>query len=553
MLFHFRKFISSTDPFDVLPRKVPTSYHLHEENGGNVQMPFIKPTSILKCLLDLYPWLLLGGLQPGRDAQQLLATFWREFKHDHPSHAVYRTENIKFEFTIPLLLHGDGARTLKKQPLEVVSLQPAIGLDSGKRLDLKCRCDSPKLYSGNDFCDPAALRLNSKHNSYLTHFLLFAFPSKKYKAMPGLLQAMLEVMSLDMATACSDGLVSGGQHYRFAILGMKGDLEYHAKTGVLNRSYQNVGHKNPIPCCHECWAGAPTVPFEDFTHDANWKGTLYTDAPWATSPPFHHLPFEDWNSGKAARFFKGDPFHIFRLGIARNFIASAVLFLAFDGFFDSEGDGVSVDARLSRAWSSFSLWCETMRQTTSGIRSFSKEKFHFPTTTSFPWCGCKGSDSIVLIKWLRWFSGLNLATHSDSQALQWIVRACDCGLAFQGIHRHGIFLDQRCRDTLSWNCKEFLHCYARLAKKSFSLKRTLFAMVPKAHSYAHIYHALESSLQGKACNPALYDCSMSEDFVGRVARQSRRLSYRHTVENTLLAYKIKTKLVIQHFQKQRNL
>lgn len=35
---------------------------------------------------------------------------------------------------------------------------------------------------------------------------------------------------------------------------------------------------------------------------------------------------------------------------------------------------------------------------------------------------------------------------------------------------------------------------------------------------------------------------MNEDFGGRVARQSRRVSHRNVVENTLRAYKVKAKL-----------
>ena len=50
-------------------------------------------------------------------------------------------ENIlNFESTIPMMLHGDGGRTAKKQPLEVVSLVAVLGLDTYK--GLTCGCEN---------------------------------------------------------------------------------------------------------------------------------------------------------------------------------------------------------------------------------------------------------------------------------------------------------------------------------------------------------------------------------------------------------------------------
>lgn len=536
-------------------RKVPTSQHYFRENGSDVVLPFLKASSFLQHLLDSYPWLLLGGLKPGDASQQLLTTFWKTYRPEHPSHEVYRREaagEIKFGTTIPLLLHGDGARTLKKQPLEVISFQPGIGLDTLHK-DFNCSCNSPARYSGIDLRDPLSLKLNSQNNSYLTHFLLAAFPSKKYKNQPGLLSSILEAISRDLGRVCQEGLVVDNTTYHFAVLGLKGDMEYHAKIGLLTRSYQNVGHRNFLPCCHECWAGAPTVPFEDFTTHASWKATVYTDAPWARDPPFQYIPYEPWSSGAAARFFRRDPFHIFRLGIGRNFIGSVVVMLCLDGVFDSPGDSRAIDARLARAWSMFSLWLHAHSLTTSGIRSFSKEKLQYPTTTSFPWCGCKGSDTVLLLKWLRFFGKLQLLSQPHSQILPLIVEGCEQGLKFQAIHRHGIFLLRGCKVEIQRSCKRFVHVYAELANIALSQNRTLYSLVPKAHAMAHIYHDLEIALRDYTVNPAFWDCSMSEDFVGRVARQSRRVSYRHTVENTLLAYKVKSKLVIQNFKKTRKL
>lgn len=537
-----------------IPRNVPSSMHHFEENGSAVTLPYLKPTDMLKWLLCSEPWLLLGGLEPGREAENLLSTFWRLFRSEHGSHQVFEMASsgqVSLAHTIPIFLHGDGGRTQKKQPLEVVSFRPALGLDTEWN-ELKCTCCNPETYRGNDKQDPVAQKLNNKNHSYLTHFLMFAFPSKKFKKTPSLLLSLLEAVSIDLRVACLEGIQVKDQRYYVAVLGMAGDMEYHSKTGLLTRSWQNVGHRNFIPCCHECGAGDLHFPFEDVSFDAAWKSTMYRTPPRSHPPPFHHIPFEDWMSGGASRFFKRDPFHIFRLGIARNFIGSTIVLFSTLGLFDTPHDGKAFEARLDRAWNSFLLWCAGNSCSPSSLRSFSKEKLHCPKKGQFPWLACKGSDTILLLKWLRFFSGLHAPDNPTSTVLPLVVKATDNGLSFQRIHRHGIWLKPSCRNNVACAVKKFVECYARLAHYALGQGYQLYAMVPKLHAADHIAVHLEQRFRDPySCNPAMYDCSMSEDFIGRVSRQSRRISYVQVVENTLLAYKVKAKFIIKNFKKHR--
>ena len=400
-----------------------------------------------------------------------------------------------------------------------------------------------------------AQRLNNKNNSYLTHFLMFAFPPKKFKSTPSLLSSLLEVVSLDLGKVCREGFWIGDTQYHVAIVGMAGDMEHHSKTGILNRSYQNVGHKNFLACCHECHAGLIAYPFEDVSSDPKWKETLYSSVPWAVTPPFKHIPFANWDTGDAARFFKRDPFHIFRLGIARHFIGSTVVMYCLQGVFDSPGDSsISIEARLRRAWGCFSLWCDTHHVSTAGIRSFTKEKLHMQATGAFPWVGCKGSDTILLLKWLRFKSGLYAAQNcSFKDVFQLVYKTADSGLAFQAIHAHGIWLRSGCRVQIMQRAKRFVQNYARLAHRAFQRRQQLYCMVPKFHAMDHfpVQLALQQ-FEEYACNPAVYDTSMSEDFIGHVSRQSRRVSYVHIIENTLLAYKVRARFIIKNYKKQRD-
>ena len=507
---------------------------------------------MLTTLLTEDPWLLLGGMDPSPEVHQMLWTFWDVYQHEHPSHRVFemaRDGVVNLDRTIPIMLHGDGGRTAKKQPFEVVSLVAVLGLDTFK--DLKCSCPNTCDFTMDRTClDPLLQKLNNKNHSYLTHFLLFGFPSKKFKKTPGLLKAMLRLISEDMAGCCYDGITIGESTWNFAVIGLRGDAEWHSKTGVLSRSYQNVGHKNEIPCCHLCEAGGVGVEFENFRSDATWKSTVATSVPWNSEPPYSPLPFEPWDNGRASSFFRHDPFHVFRLGIARNFIASCLVFLCWEGFYDSPGDSLAVVERLGRAWKSFSLWCEVEGKFPQSIRSFSKEKLHFATTSSFPFIGCKGSDTILLLKYLMFFAGLMLNEVGRSDLLSLIKLGCEHGLGFQAIHRHGIWLPPLCRQQIWQRANGFCKTYCRLASLAYGRRYTLFGLVPKAHALGHIFFELERQ-NAYSINPALWDTSASEDFVGRVSRQSRRIGYRNIISNTLLAYKVKAKFVIQRFKKER--
>ena len=551
--FHYGSIIAVLTK--AFPRTTRPSNHTHHENRETVIMPYLKPRDVLTTLLTEEPWLLLGGLAPGPQAFDLLKTFWRVYRSEHATHKVFQMEQdnlLDLSRTIPLMIHGDGGRTSKKQPLEVMSLIAVLGLDTKKQL--VCRCPKPFDFTKDrSVQDPLLQKLNNRNNSYLSHFLLFAFPSKKFKKTPGLLKAMLRVVSDDIGSCCTNGIVVKNERWNFGVIGLRGDAEWHAKTGVLNRSYQNVGHKNEIPCCHLCDAGAPGIPFEDFRHGATWKSTMERLVPWNQPPPYSSIPFEPWDTGAAAKFFRYDPLHVFRLGIVRNFIASCLIMLCTDGYYDFPGDSHSVPERLSRAWMSFTLFCETKKKTPASLRSFSREKLHYATTTSFPFVGCKGSDSVLLLKYLQWFAGLNIQTGQNTNVLQLIKLGCDQGLGFQAIHGHGLWLPPSCRDEIYRFAKGFCHTYSRLAQIAMGRQLTLFGLVPKAHSLAHIYYELEKSWRNPfSINPAVWDTSSSEDFVGRVSRQSRRVGYRNIVGNTILAYRVKAKFVIKRFKKTRS-
>ena len=296
-------------------------------------IPYLKPSDVLTTLLQNYPWLLLGGCEMGADSERMILKFWDAYKLEHPTHSVFKHDRARLSRTIPLTVHGDGGRTQKKQPLEVFSFEPTLGLNSsGGGKPCKCRCDVPTTYGAHgDFGNPLMHMVNSKYNSLLSHFLIFAYPSKKYKTFPNLLDGLLRAVFTNLAGVCETGIVSAtGERFYVACLGFKLDMEWGVKAAQLQRSYQNVGYKNEIACCAECDAGIPGVPFEDCNDNAAWLGTCFNTLPWSTPPPWSSVPFDQ---DCPAKFLRRDAFHIFRLGVARNFIGSAIILLCYMGCF----------------------------------------------------------------------------------------------------------------------------------------------------------------------------------------------------------------------------
>ena len=198
---------------------------------------------------------------------------------EHPSHAVFNfAPDIlarRLPWTIPFSLHGDGGRTQKKEPLNVVSFEPTVGIQSATAAGRACRCPQQTAMSTH--------RLNQREHSYLTRFLLLAYPTKRYPK--ALLQEVLAEFSEQLAALFRDGVrAPSGVIYFMACLGQKGELEFHCQSAQLDRSFMNLGTRNMDLMCLECEAGREDCPYEDCNVGASWEATAYKSLPWTTPP-----------------------------------------------------------------------------------------------------------------------------------------------------------------------------------------------------------------------------------------------------------------------------
>ena len=214
---------------------------------------------------------------------------------------------------------------------------------------------------------------------------------------------------------------------------------------------------------------------------------------------------------------------------------------------------------MERAWGHLMMFCSAEGLYVNGMRSFSRDKLHYTKASSFPYLGCKGSDTVVILKWLCVVCNAQMNTATDPallRVLEMMRSGIEGGLGFtQGIFGHGLWLQATCVAHLRSCLQQFLAAYSHLALFCVQRSWRLFGMVAKYHMLAHFKHDLEMAMRSRRCwtqNPATYDCSSNEDMIGILSRQSRRISYKHTCfERTLLQhYMLKLRSVIKRYRKQ---
>ena len=127
----------------------------------------------------------------------------------------------------------------------------------------------------------------------------------------------------------------------------------------------------------------------------------------------------------------------------------------------------------------------------------------------------------------------HLVDHEHSQhgpMLVLIRDACiSIGVLLRTLFSEGFFLTEEGAHKSIAAGYAFLQSYGKLAKTAMMSGWALYKLKPKAHSMAHL--VLEMLVQFRrnkrcVCNPVASSTFMCEDFIGRVARISRRVSPR---------------------------
>lgn len=473
--------------------------------------------------------------------------FWTLYKVHHPSHDVFTHHGDHLGRVVPILIHGDEGRAVKRTNYLVLSMETPFGSILDPSLSCACatelgeRADLPSFDDNlaeaetlpDDILQTArAQSTNYKGHSYLSKFLLFGLGAWVYKKHTHIVDALLEEIRKGMDILFNQGITLNNGKVIFAsLVGIKGDMSFHRSIFNLSRSYSNVGTVNHNKICHCCEAGEEGCSFEDFSEEPTWSRTLYSTRPWPQDmrPTLSKIAFDE---SAPEQMLRNDFFHIYKLGVARDVIGGIVVILARLKYFDHENCSKSIDSRLARAHSYFSLWASAEGRCPA-LRSFSMAFFNLKSLSSAPWVNCKGSDARLLLEWLDFQLRLfiNYPPFVDEhgrllRTMQLVVEAC---LSVYMIHRHPLWLERMCARNLYIKIMRVLRGYASLASQVIPLQMRAFVMKPKQHGFHHIAWALKQGLLTGAAlipSPQLYGTEGNEDYVGRISRLSRRVCIR---------------------------
>ena len=106
----------------------------------------------------------------------------------------------------------------------------------------------------------------------MTHFLFTCVPWSIFNIdSSAILGGVLKEMASNLRTLFYDGIEMGSSRYYFALIGVKGDAEFHVEAGEFLRSYMTVGTANNLKMCPECEADDN---FGDCSDNPVWLSTV---------------------------------------------------------------------------------------------------------------------------------------------------------------------------------------------------------------------------------------------------------------------------------------
>lgn len=533
--------------------QVPLDVFQYEcEDGSFVDISYIHPKKMLEYLMERHPIVVLGNsdFATGRDACK---DFWTAYRQNHGGHVVFEQE-LDLRRVLPVSLHGDEGKGKRRSNTTSVSFESALGILGQNRPCMECVPSTidVTLDGAVPEVHPAChLRHNLKGHSYLQHWPIFILPGTYVRDYRPMLEQMLHLISGIFRDLLENGFQARGQCWRVGVVGKKGDLKWFSKVCHLTRGYENKGRVNDKACCHMCLAGLPGLPAEDLSSTPCWTRTCFLERPWAQNrlPDLDLIPFDEV---RPEFMYRHDIFHTLRLGVYRDFTASVIFLFLYWGIWGTQGD---VDVKLGRAHGSFKLW-QAGTSKSASLRSFSKFLFVYKSKKSFPWSNVKGSDCMLLVKWISTFTTglLTEGSLSEEQAgvCNTIVAAADLAIGFwKFVNDHSLFVQRSCAGVLYEQGQAFCVAYAQLAQYAMNSNYCLFGLKPKIHFFKHILEDIKQCLDAGATailNPMCFNCEQNEDHIGRICHLAKGIDARVMSSRVLKLYLIKAALLLDRHQ-----
>ena len=221
------------------------------------------------------------------------------------------------ERTIPLLFHGDEARSKKHLPMMVANTHAMIGY--GCKAYKNWFAQAPLLKK-------QAAGVNLQGAVQKTRFLHFVMQKKNYGEDSCYLDRMFDELAIDLARLQTEGIKLNGERWHLPVIAAVGDWQFFAKVGRLTRCYTHVskrsGQRTLNGICHLCLAGQANYGWEDFVDVPSWLPSVGTEEPWEQTPSLVRRLHV--NVANRASFFRPDFWHCLHLGAGKNLVSSSV-------------------------------------------------------------------------------------------------------------------------------------------------------------------------------------------------------------------------------------
>ncbi|OLP80192.1 hypothetical protein AK812_SmicGene39428 [Symbiodinium microadriaticum] len=457
----------------------------------NCTVPVLLPEDYIRLLSEKgYLHKLLGG--PLESSRPRLREFWKQYKIWEPEHEVWMHEHFDPETTVPLLVHGDGGRTYRKEELMVVQFQPVLGWGS--------RTSHPVHR-------PGVAGVNLQKHSFTTRFLYGVLQKAMYKDNDDCFMNFLDGMMQNLAKLYNEGLdLHGGQRLRFLLLGVKGTEDYHFEDFATAPAWlQTTGPRNPYP--------------------------------WSRIPPF--LEYMPHIREDAPSFFRLDIMHLLHLGFGRDFCGSSLVLLL--DLYNADSITVALESQTA----DLKLFLKQTRRQLH-FKRLSRDMLGYKNEHSFPtghWS--KALDTPVMFEFVKWLLDQQQGLLQEDQLLRLIYGASHAmGVFMRTVLKAGLWLTKQEAAIAAEAGLFFLQAYGKCARICADRNLCRYNLTPKLHFWHHLCLRLHQGVQKDLLflqNPLADSNFADEDFVGRIARLSRRVSPRMQSERTIGRYLVATR------------
>ncbi|CAE7922101.1 unnamed protein product, partial [Symbiodinium sp. KB8] len=362
--------------------------------------------------------------------------FWERFRHVEPTNTIldsFSSGILVPERTIPMLVHGDEARSKKHMPMMVANLHAVIGYG--------CKAYQ-QWYKDAPISRAQAMGGNLKGAAVKTRFLSFVMQKKNYGEDGRYLDRMFEELARNLSELQTVGVSFRGQKWHLAVIGAVGDWQFFAKVGKLTRCYTHVskrsGQRTLAGICHLCHAGMAGIDWENFTSNPSWLQTVGCTAPWMTVPQLVRRLHVETRAGKL--FVASSLVEWLRVLPGANIPERfAYINSMAQAFLRQRGE---------------KLYCRNITEVSMGFESLQK-------CPQGSWQ--KASDTTILLEFVQHFCEAHPQEAARDPILHWISQgAHNINLSIRTLYRGGLWLDQHLAQTASTSGLNFLKSYGRL-------------------------------------------------------------------------------------------